>query len=92
MDVGSVAAAAVAKAVGTPVWLVAGVGRQVPEIYWQAIVERCADTDLPAFLAPHEVLSLGLVDRVVSPAGVQLPSELGPAPCPIAQELLTELR
>ena len=59
-------------------WLVAGAGRQLPEVYWQAIVERTANTDLPAFLAPHEVLSLGLVDRIVSPAGVQLVAELRP--------------
>ncbi len=91
VDVGSVAAAAVAKVANVPVWLVAGAGRQLPEVYWQAIVERTANTDLPAFLAPHEVLSLGLVDRVVSPAGVQLVAELRPPDCPIAQELLREL-
>lgn len=92
VDVGSVAAAAVAKATHTPVWLVAGVGRQLPEMYWQAIVERTADPDLPAFLAPFEVLSLGLVDRVVGPTGVLLPGELGPSSCPVAQELLSELK
>ena len=92
VDVGSVAAAAVAKATHTPVWLVAGVGRQLPEMYWQAVVERTADPDLPAFLAPFEVLSLGLVDRVVGPTGVLLTGELGPSSCPIAQELLSELR
>lgn len=89
VDVGSVPAAAVARAVGVPVWLVVGVGRRLPEPYWEAIVERVADPDLPAFLAPHEVLSLGLVDRIVSPEGVG--TELPRAECPVAQELLRPL-
>lgn len=91
VDVGSVAGAAIAKATGTPVWLVAGVGRQLPEMYWQAIVERTADPDLPAFLAPFEIMSLGLVDRIVTADGLMLPDELSPSDCPLAQELLREL-
>jgi hypothetical protein len=91
VDVGSVAAAAVARVANVPVWLVAGVGRHLPGAYWQAIVERTADPDVPAFLAPYEILSLGLVDRIVTPVGVQLPGELGVPDCPVAQELLREL-
>lgn len=91
VDVGSVAAAAVARVANVPVWLVAGVGRHLPEAYWQAIVERTADPDVPAFLAPYEILSLGLVDRLVTPVGVQKPGELGVPDCPVAQELLREL-
>ncbi len=92
VDVGSVPAAAVARAVGVPVWLVAGVGRHLPEPYWQAVAERTTDPDVPAFLAPNEVLSLGLVDRVVTKDGVRLPTELAAPDCPFAQELLRELR
>ncbi len=91
VDVGSVAAAAVARVAHVPVWLVCGVGRHLPEAYWQAIVERTADPDLPAFLAPHEILSLGLVDRVVTSEGLQLVGEVASPGCPMAQELLREL-
>lgn len=91
VDVGSVPAAAVARAAHIPVWLVAGVGRRLPEPYWEAIVERTADPDLPAFLAGHEVLSLGLVDRVVSPSGIDQIDRLPAPDCPLAQELLRPL-
>ncbi len=91
VEAGSVAAAAVARAAGVPVWLVAGVGRHLPEAYWAEIIDRVVDPDQPAFLAPHEVLSLGLVDRVVSPDGVALTAELAPSTVPVAQELLRRL-
>lgn len=90
-DVGSVPLAATARALATPTWLVTGVGRRVPEPYWQAIAERTSDPDLPPWLAPVEVLSMGLVDRVVTDEGVQLPAELAPVDVPVASELLREL-
>ncbi len=94
-DVGSYLAAAVARASGTPVWLVAGVGRRVPEPYWQEIVQRTDDRSLPAFVAPFEVVPTGLVDRIVSSAGVQLVAEHaasgGGADLAVASELLREL-
>lgn len=91
VDVGSVGLAATAKAAGLPVWLTVGVGRRLLEPYWQAVVERVTDTDLPAFLAPNEVLSLGLVDRLVTDAGPVAPDQ-APAPSmPLAPELLVEL-
>lgn len=90
-DVGSLALAATAKALGRPVWLVAGVGRRLPEPYWQAIAERTADPDSPAWLSPFDVVSMGLVDRVVNPQGLQLPGELGEPDAPLATELLREL-
>lgn len=90
-DVGNVAMAATAKALHKPTWLVAGVGRRVPEPYWQAIAERCVDADVPPWIAPFEILSMGLVDRFVTPDGVFLPAELGPPDVPVATELLAEL-
>jgi hypothetical protein len=90
-DVGAVALAATGRALGKPTWLVAGVGRRVPEPYWQAIVERTADPSVPAWLAPFEILSMGLVERVVTDAGLAIPAELGPPSTPVAPELLREL-
>jgi hypothetical protein len=90
-DVGAVALAATAKALGKPTWLVAGVGRRVPEVYWQAIVERTADRSTPAWMAPFEIVSMGLVERMVTEGGVALPAELGPPGTPVASELLREL-
>jgi hypothetical protein len=90
-DIGAVAMAATARAVGTPTWLVAGVGRRVPEIYWQAIVERVTDPAVPAWMAPFEVCSMGLVDQVVTSTGPVPPAELAPPAMPIASELLREL-
>jgi hypothetical protein len=92
VDVGGMTAAAVARAVHTPTWLVAGVGRSLPEPYWQALVERGTDPRLPAWLAPHEVIGLGLVDRVATPSGLLLPGELGADTCPFAAELLRPVK
>ena len=91
VDVGSLPLAATARALGKPVWLVCGVGRSLLEPYWQAIVERVADPDQPAFLAANEVLSFGLVDRILTPEGpVPATEELRPSQ-PLAPELLVEL-
>lgn len=91
VDVGSVPLAATARALGRPVWLAAGVGRRLPERYWQAIVERIDEPDLPSFLASFEVLSLGLVDLVVTPDGPKRVGELAAPDMPMAPELLVEL-
>lgn len=90
-EVGSLAMAATARAVGKPTWLVAGVGRQVPEPYWQAIVERTVGRDTVRWASAYEVVSFGLVDRVVTGDGVHLPGELAPTDTPLATELLREL-
>lgn len=91
VDVGSVGLAATAKALNKPVWLVVGVGRSLLEQYWQAIVERIDDPDLPAFLAPHEVLSFGLVDRLITPDGPIPVTDVTPPALTWAPELLVEL-
>ncbi len=90
-DVGSLLLAAVARAVGVPTWLVVGVGRQVPEPYWQAIVERTVARDELAWLGDHDVIGFGLVDRVVTTDGLLLPGEIQSAGQPMASELLREL-
>ena len=91
VDVGSLPLAATARALGTPVWMAAGVGRRVLEKYWQAIVERVDEPDLPRFLASFEVIGLGLVDSVVTPDGPLRVGELTPPEMPLAPELLVEL-
>ncbi len=90
-DTGALALAATARAVGTPTWLVVGVGRQLPEPYWQAIVERTVERDEIPWLADYDVVSFGLVDRIVGPDGLVLPAELDGGDTPIASELLREL-
>jgi hypothetical protein len=91
VDVGSVGLAATAKALRKPVWLVVGSGRLLLEQYWQAIIERIDEPELPAFLAPHEVLSYGLVDRLITPDGA-VNIDAVPAPdMPFAPELLVAL-
>ncbi len=91
VDVGSLPLAATARATGKPVWLVAGAGRRLPEPYWQAIIERTSEPDLPRFLASHEVVSLGLVDRVFTADGPVEVGSLPPPDTPLAPELLVEL-
>lgn len=82
--IGSHVVAAVGHSVGTPVWLVAGIGRRLPLEYVDAIAERVVGVgwdaeidDLPVHLVTHVVTEDGLVDR----------SALRPD-CPFAPELL----
>ncbi len=92
VEVGSLTAAAVARATKTPVWLVSGRGRHLPEAYFRSIVERTDDPDLPAWLSPTEVIGLGLVDRVITEAGIHLVAEMPPSPTPLASELLRPVK
>lgn len=91
VDVGSVGLAATARALHKPVWLVVGVGRGLLEPYWQAIVERIDKPDQPAFLAPNEILSYGLVDRLITTEGAVATTDVKPPAMPLAPELLVEL-
>ncbi|MDH3293463.1 MAG: hypothetical protein OER95_03970 [Acidimicrobiia bacterium] len=94
VDIGGLALAATARLIGRPVWLAVPTGTLLPEPYWQEIVERAFDPDLPAFLAPYEVVGLGLVDRVLR-SDCELPGgQLGSATadCPVAPELLVSAR
>ena len=86
--IGSHVVAAVARSVGTPVWLAAGVGRRLPTQYVDAIAERVLGDsavwdlevdDLPVELVTH----VGSVDGVVDDVSAALRPD-----CPFAPELL----
>jgi len=83
---GSRSAAAVARHAGIPVWLVAGVGRFLPERMWTPM--RAAVLSEDPWDCDDEVVPLDLVDAIVGPAGVQSVAEgLRRTDCPVAPEL-----
>ena len=88
---GSSTVAGVAAAVGTPVWLVAGVGRRLPNDMVGAMRERIdvAIADVDPWDLEVEAFSTAQVTDVIGPLG-RLP--MGPAAvaaeCPPAPELL----
>ncbi len=65
---GSHAAAAVARDLDAQVWLVAGVGRLLPERLWESLTDRMDAAGEPWEL-DEEVVPLSLVDSVVGPRG-----------------------
>lgn len=89
---GSHAAAAVGRAAGVPVWLVAGVGRALPERVWRALETALERSSAPAWHRDVEVVPLSLCDVVVAPGGARA-GDAAPAPdgCPVAPELLRAL-
>lgn len=88
---GSRAAAAVARHVGVPVWVVAGVGRVLPARLWEAVARRFDDA--APWTSEEELVPLDLVDAVVGPDGLRPPAEaVKRADCPVVPELLKELR
>jgi hypothetical protein len=64
---GSRAAAAVAHDAGRPVWVVAGTGRVLPKLLWDALVDRSSHG--APWQRPDEFVPLRLVDQVVGPGG-----------------------
>jgi hypothetical protein len=87
---GSRAAAATARSVQIPVWLVGGSGRLLPQRMWDALVSR-VDPDEP-WDADDEVVPLELVDCVVGPDGLEsVAAALKRTDCPVAPELFKEL-
>jgi hypothetical protein len=83
---GSHAAGAVARHSGVPVWLVAGVGRMLPQRMWDGVMSRLGDHD--PWDADDEVVPLDLVDCIAGPAGVQPAADaLRRVDCPIVPEL-----
>ena len=88
---GSRAAAAVARANGSPVWVVAGRGRVLPGRMWDALVSRLDAAGDPWDL-DEELVPLDLVDQVLGPDGSVLAADAPKrADCPIAPELLKTL-
>ncbi len=84
---GSRAAAAVARAAGVPVWLVAGRGAVLPGQVWDVLVGRALGTVEP-WEADEEVVPLALVDMVVGPEGLMTVADaVSGTDCPVAPEL-----
>ena len=88
---GSSTIAAAAHAWGTPVWLVAGVGRRLPSGYVDAMVARRGEiaAQIDDWSIDVEVVPTRLITDVIGPHGR---TPMGPpaaqAECPLAAELL----
>jgi hypothetical protein len=85
---GSAAAAAVARQLGIPVWVVAAEGRVLPESLWTALAARLTSR-ARAWDQVEEVVPLSWVDAVVGPTDVQAPQDAiaSRRTCPSAPEL-----
>ncbi len=84
---GSLVAAAIAQYRMVPVWLVAGVGRCLPDRMWDAMRDRVVSAE--PWDDAIEVVPLDLIDRVVGPGGLQPVGEARlRTDCPVAPELL----
>lgn len=84
---GSAAAAAVARQLGTPVWLVGGAGRLLPGRMFDALVDRWSQGADPLGAA-EELLPLSWCDRLAGTSGVvEVEEGLGATDCPVAPEL-----
>jgi len=85
---GSRAAAAVARSAGVPVWVVAGVGRALPEPLWKALARRVAGDPAP-WTAPVELVPVGAAETVAGPHGLRPAADaVAEADCPAPPELL----
>ena len=89
---GSRALASAAYCAEVPVWLVAGVGRRLPQQTWSFLAERVAERGISWF-NDHETFPVGLATHVVDAGGVtELTADTAPsllaAECPVAHELL----
>jgi translation initiation factor 2B subunit (eIF-2B alpha/beta/delta family) len=86
--VGSHVVAAVAASVGTPVWLVAGLGRRLPGAYVDAIVEQTT-SESTAWDFDVDELPIDLISHVATRDGVAEAGDDSLAPdAPFAPELL----
>lgn len=86
---GSRAAASVAVHAGIPVWLVAGVGRVLPDALFQSLRARVVHED--PWNDAEEVVPLDLVSHMVLPDGlVPTADALQAVDCPVAAELLRD--
>jgi translation initiation factor 2B subunit (eIF-2B alpha/beta/delta family) len=85
---GSLAAAAVARALDIDVWVVAGVGRVLPRRLWEAMLVRVDDVGDPWALE-DDVVPLDLISAVSGPEGPTDPdAAIKRADCPVVPELL----
>lgn len=85
---GSHAAAAVARAAGVAVWLVAGVGRALPGPLWYALEHGLARSPAPPWSRSCELVPLALCDVVAGPGGPAPAAAAVEPVCPVAPELL----
>ena len=91
--VGSRALAAAAYCAEVPVWLVAGLGRRLPQPLWQQLARRYVESSEP-WTFDAELVPIATVSHVVGPDGVaeltaaSAAALLAPE-CPVAPELLT---
>jgi hypothetical protein len=89
--VGSLAAAATAKAIGKQVIAAVGVGRVLPKRIWEAYLARLDDLSDP-WDSDIDVVPAALIDLVIGPNGQQsFVDATKRADCPIAPELLKNL-
>ena len=88
---GAVETAARARASAVPVWLVAGVGRALPERMWDLVTARLDGAKPPSDgkMLDLEVLDLNrLITQVVTPVGLRSPEQISSRiDCPSAPEL-----
>ena len=89
VDAEAASVAQAARESGTPVWLVAGVGRILPRRMWDGLSSRHSLDDL----ALHRLAVLDLdrlVTKVVTPAGLRSPAEaVQQSDCPVVPELFS---
>lgn len=89
--IASRAAAAAAYCAEVPVWSVVGVGRRLPLVMWQHMLERLCTAGDPWEL-DEEVVPAGLLSQVVGTNGVTAaPGDLATAECAVAHELLRDV-
>jgi len=91
--VGSRALAAAAYCAEVPVWLVAGVGRRLPEPLWRQLTRRYVESPAP-WTFDVELVPVATVSHVAGPTGVREltaanAGELLAPECPSVPELLT---
>jgi hypothetical protein len=85
---GSYAAAAVARSAGVPVWLVGGVGRNLPSRMWDSLRNRIEEQGEPWEL-DDEFVPLSLIDQMCGVAGPESVTDgVKRVDCPVAPELL----
>ncbi len=87
---GSRAAAAVARHLDIPVWVIGGVGRMLPGRLFDSLVARALPDD--PWDRDEELVPLDLVTHIVGPEGpVPTAEALQSVDCPVAGELLRDV-
>ncbi|WP_420623039.1 hypothetical protein [Candidatus Poriferisodalis sp.] len=82
---GTHAAAAVGYVSGVQVWCAIGMGRALPQQFFEAAASTVADEP---WECDEEIVPLGLFSHVVGPRGIELAAGWQRADCPLAAELL----